>query len=65
MCHTLSIFANVIGAIGPKQTVSYTRIANQEDGGKEHQTTNCAWLSFQKESDQIKDYKHDVCLNQS
>lgn len=67
VCRTaldLAIVALVFVAAAPEQTIAHAAVADEKDGGEEHQTANGARLPFQKESDQIQDNEHDMRLHE-
>lgn len=51
-------------AVAPEQAVADATVAQQKDGGQEHQTAYRARFSLQKESDQVQHDEHDVRLHQ-
>jgi len=48
----------------PEQAIAYSTVADKEDSGEEHETTDGAGLAFQEESNQIKCHEHDMGLQQ-
>lgn len=47
-----------------EDAVPHAAVADEEDGGDEHQAANGARLALQEESGQVEDHEHHVILNQ-
>ena len=49
----------------PKQTVSVSGWANEDDGKDEDQATDGAGLPLDEEGAQVKDHEHDMVVEES
>lgn len=54
--------SHCITIAAPQQTVPNSTVAYQENSSKKHQTTYSTWLSFEKESYQVQDHEHYMCV---
>lgn len=61
---SLSVFTLMFDAFAPKQAITDSAVAQQENGCYEDDAAHQTWLALQEESDQVENDEHHVGVHQ-